>query len=497
MTSLRRMRINVNIICSALLMINLSFIIIKEYAIIQCYHYELSKYFYHIKERRKSYYYFLYFLLGLFVIRFDLLYLIFSLILSLYLVRNYDVKYTNRVKRVLFINFVLLIILFITNTLKYVFIVPFLYLLLVHFLSLQIEKIVYLKFLKKAKSKIKDKKIIGITGSCGKTSVKNIIYDLMVNDFNVNKTPKSYNNKVGIVKSINENVSKYDDYFICEYGVDRVKGMDSLLKIVTPDVAIITEINNQHLLSFKSVENIFKEKIKLIESLKVDGIGIINNDNECLRKYNYKNRTILTYGIKNKSDVMAKNIKLYSDHSEFDLYIKEKFISKITLTLISMHSIENVLCAISACLAIDMDIECIIKNIKNITNIPNRLESKLIDGIEVIDDGFNSNIKGFLEALEVLKLSNKYKILITPGIIEQGDNNKKISYIVASKIIETSDFVFLVTDNSKYIEEYFKNNNFKNYIVKECFIDAFNEAKMINKEKIILIENDLPNIYLK
>ena len=106
---------------------------------------------------------------------------------------------------------------------------------------------------KKAKRKIKGKFVIGVTGSCGKTSVKNIVYDLLVGKFNVSKTPKSYNNKVGITKSINEVVSNYDDYFICEYGVDRVKGMDKLLKIVKPNIAIVTEIGNRHLLSFKSM----------------------------------------------------------------------------------------------------------------------------------------------------------------------------------------------------------------------------------------------------
>jgi UDP-N-acetylmuramoyl-tripeptide--D-alanyl-D-alanine ligase len=146
-----------------------------------------------------------------------------------------------------------------------------------------LERIVYLKFLKKAKRKIKGKKVIGITGSCGKTSVKNITYDLLVNNINISKTPKSYNTKMGIIKSINEHSSCYDEYFICEYGVDKVKGMNKLLKIVKPDIAIITEIGNQHLLSFKSMDNIFKEKIKLIESLDEFGIGIINNDNELIK----------------------------------------------------------------------------------------------------------------------------------------------------------------------------------------------------------------------
>lgn len=486
-----------NIIYNAMFMITLSLVVIKEYEVIQNYHYELRKYFLHLINNKKKYIYFLYFLLGTFLFRFDFLYFLLSLLLLTYLIRHESkLKYTKRVKRVLVINFILLSVFLITNTLKFVFIVPFLYLLLVHFLSFIIEEFVYLKFLKKAKIKIKNKKVIGITGSCGKTSVKNIVYDLMENEFNVSKTPKSYNTRVGILKSINECLSPFDEYFICEYGVDRVKGMDKLLKVIKPNIAIITEIGNQHLLSFKSVENIFKEKIKIIEALDKYGIGIINNDNEYLKNYDYKSKSIIRYGIKNDSDIMAKNIELFSNRSEFDLYVKNKYISRITIPLLSIHGVENVLCAISVCLTLSYPLEKIVNNIKNITITEHRLESKVIDDIEVIDDAFNSNVKGFIDALNVLRISRKYKIIITPGIIEQGSNNKEVSYAIAKHIIESVDFVYLVTDNSKYIKEYFDSVDFVNYKTKESFIESFIDLKSIKEDKIVLIENDLPNIYL-
>ena len=452
------MRKNVNIISNALFMITLSFLLIKEYGVIQTYHYEFSKYLYHLKKNKKHYCYFLYFLLGIFLLDFQLLYMALVTLLLLYLAKQkIKLNLTFRVKRVLIINLFLLTIMCLTDTLKYVFILPFLYLLLVHYFSLLVEKIVFITFLKKAKKKVKDKYVIGVTGSCGKTSVKNIIYDLMINNFNVVKTPKSYNNKVGITKSINDYVDKYTDYFICEYGVDKVGGMDKLISIVKPNIAIVTEIGNQHLLSFKSRENILKEKIKLINNLDDKGVGIISNDNDLLRNYDYHNKNILRYGIKHSSDVMAKNIELFSNRSEFDLYIKDKYISRIRINLLSYHSVENVLCGVSVCLALDMSIEDILKNIKNIKPIEHRLEYKSINNIEVIDDSYNSNVKGFKEALEVLSSSDKYRIIITPGIIEQGKNNKEISIELAKEIIKRVDYVYLVSENSKYIKEYFDN----------------------------------------
>ena len=104
------MKVNVNIVCNAFLLINLSFVVLKEYSILQNYHYELDKYLYHIKENRKSYFYFLYFLLSAFIMRFDFLYLTFSILLAFYLVRNYQIKYSYRVKRVLVINVIFLTI---------------------------------------------------------------------------------------------------------------------------------------------------------------------------------------------------------------------------------------------------------------------------------------------------------------------------------------------------------------------------------------------------
>ena len=486
-----------NIICNVLFVITLFFFVLKEYGIIQMYHYELDKYFYHIKNNRKNYYYLWYFLLGVFLLKFNLLYIGLCIILLSYLIRDYKIKYTSRIKRMLVINFILISFFLLTNTLKYVFILPFLYLLLLHCCCLGAEKIVYLHFLKKAKRKLRDKYVIGITGSCGKTSVKNIIYDLMINDYSVSKTPKSYNTKMGIIKSINDYIRNKDEYFICEYGVDKVGGMDKLLRIASPNIAIITDVGNQHLLSFKSIDNILNEKIKIINSLNSKGIGIINNDNDKLRNYNYGNKTIIRYGINHDSDVRGKNIVLTSEYSQFDLYIKDKYITQVKTCLLSRHAIENVLCGISLCLAIEMPIKSIISNIKNILPLEHRLEKKYIDGVEVIDDGFNSNEKGFLEALELLSTSHKYKVLITPGIIEQGKNSQNISYTIAKGIIENVDYVYLVSDNTKYIQEYFNNHKFNKYSVCDRFITAFSEAKKIQQEKIILIENDLPDIYLK
>ncbi len=467
----------------------------NEYEIIQANHYEFKRYLYYLKEH-KRYYLFLYFLLFVFVINIPVLFITLSFFVILFLVNKKRLKWTNRFKRTVVINLLILFICFISGYIRYIYPFSFFYLFFLHLISLFLEKIFFIKHLKSARRNIKDKVVIGITGSGGKTSIKNMIYDILINEFNVSKTPKSYNNKVGIVKGINDEVKKYDDYFVCEYGVDRVGAMDILTKVLKPNIAVISYIGNQHLLTFKSKENIFKEKIKLIEATGVDGCGIINNDDECLRNYNYRNKRIIRYGINHKSDVMGKNIVSNISYSEFDLYIKDKFITRVHTKLLGMHSIENILAVIGVLLALNIEIEYIVKYIDTLSPVEHRLEYKIIEGIEVIDDSFNSNEKGFKNAIELLLTSSKYKIVITPGIIEQGANNRLLNTEIAKYLLKC-DFVCLVSENGENIAREFKNNHFDNYKQFDTFYNAFNFAKAIDKEKIILIENDLPDIYLK
>jgi UDP-N-acetylmuramoyl-tripeptide--D-alanyl-D-alanine ligase len=475
-------------------MLVITLIVVNEYSIIQSYHYEIGKYLYHLRVNKK-YYVFLYSLLCLFVIRWELLFLFSSIILFVFLLGKPTFKITNRIKRLLIINAILLCLFSVFDLIQYIYSFSFFYLFFLHYISLFIERIIFSKYLKSARRKIVGKLVIGVTGSCGKTSVKNMIYDVLINKFNVSKTPKSFNNRVGIVKGMNEEINAFDDFFICEYGVDKKGEMDKLIKIVKPKIAIITQIGNQHLLTFKSIDNILNEKVKLIEKLDSDGIGIINNDNKYLREYNYSHKNIIRYGIESRADVMGNNIFIDSSHTEFDLYIKDKFMKRVSISALSRHSVENTLAVVCVLLALNLDIEFILNYIGKVKVTPHRLEHKFIDGVEIIDDSFNSNIKGFKDAVELLGTSSKYKIVITPGIIEQGNNNFNVSKEIARYLTDV-DFVCLVSDNAKYIKEEFNNLKFYKYKEFDRFIDAFKYAKEISEEKIILIENDLPNIYL-
>lgn len=481
--------------------------ILNEYAIVQSNHYEMYKYMKYEKTKKiVTSFVLIGLLIAYFYCDYKYLFLLGSLIITnTSFVSSNKIKITSRIKRFILIHFIAAYLLAIIIPIKLAFLILnnllLVYIFILHYTSLLLEKIILKHYQIEAKQIIKDKKIIGITGSYGKTTCKNIIYDMLSQIANVSKTPKSYNTKVGIIKSIRENCESIDEYFICEYGVDKVGGMDKLLDVVKPNISLITEVGPQHILSFKNIENIKKEKIKLATVLNQNEIAIINNDNTYLRSSLDNLRCkIITYGISTPSDVMAKNICISSEGSMFDLYIRNKFIKKIKIKLLGMHNVLNTLGAIGVLLALNKDLENIDKLVSNIKQVEHRLEIKKIKDIKVIDDSFNSNEKGFKNAIDVLNMMKEEKIVITPGVIEQGKNSEKVNYELGKYMSDKVDFVVLVEKNCDVIKRGLLDQNYdeNKIVIKNNFFEAWDfieEYKNINK--IVLIENDLPSIYLK
>ena len=482
----------------------------SQYKIFQAHHYESRKYFKH-NIKKKTFYFLLSFSVYVFCLFINnpikILFVSLLLIIQTSLLfEKGNLKLTSRVKRFLFINFFFSTFLFLIPINKLVLLSTistfyYIYLICTHLLSCFIENMIMNYYIKDAKRIITNIKVIGITGSYGKTSCKNILYDLLSTSCNVSKTPKSFNNKVGIVKSIRENVQSHDDYFISEYGVDKKGGLDKLLKIVKPNISWITEIGPQHLLTFKSIENIKNEKIKLATILDKFEFAIINNDNNYLKEEipNLK-CNVITYGIKNESCVSAKNIIMNNKGSSFDLYIDNKKCKNIKIKLLGEHNILNVLGAIAVLKCIDFNLSKIDVFAKLIKPIEHRLELTNLQGVKIIDDSFNSNEVGFKKAIDVLSLMKEEKYVITPGIIEQGKNSEIINYELGKYMATKIDFAILVEENANILKKGLLSNSFdeKKIIIKNNFYDAWEFVKSINSNnKIFLIENDLPSIYLK
>ena len=429
-------------------------------------------------------------------------------------------KYTARVKRLIFTNtlislmIVIIMSFFINETnLVYCYLIlglfayfNKLYILIALLINTPIESLVGFYFKKKAIHKIKSMKslkVIGITGSYGKTSSKNILNDILNIKYNSLPTPKNFNTPFGLMITINNYLDKFTDLFIAEMGACQKGDIKELCDLVHPKYAIITKIGVAHLATFGSRENIQKTKFELIESLPSDGVGVLNKDDEWQRNYKIKNKCKIKWiGIDRKDvDVRAENITLSPKGTTFDAYFKaDNKRYKFETKLLGYANVYNILAAIALGKEFGMTIEQLKAGVAKVKPVEHRLELKKNSDINIIDDAYNSNPTGAKMALDVLKMMPGKHIVVTPGMIELGDEeyqkNKEFGTQIA---ISQADEVILVgAEKTKPILEGLKEKNYpenKIHIINDV-LKAFPLIQTLkDKETYVLLENDLPDIF--
>lgn len=400
-------------------------------------------------------------------------------------------KISNRIKR-MFLIFEILNILSIylaykINIAPITILLVFVTFYITYFISFIIESILQKINIKKAKNKLKlyNTKIVAITGSYGKTSCKNYTKTLIDSTYNTLISPMSYNTLNGLLITINTYLKPYHEVLIVEIGVDRKNGMNKFLKHFKFDICLVTCIGNQHLKTFKNIENIAKEKTKLFNN--ATNYIILNNDDEFLKNIPSKVNKISFSNI-NKSDIEVSIIKENISSTSLKINIFDQTYFANT-KLIGRHNINNIACCIAIAKALNIKDECIIQNISKLKNVEHRLSIINKNNWTIIDDSYNSNYVGFINALNVLKKANNIKVLITPGIIE---NNTLDNQKLANTIITNTDLILLINNPpfAKYIDEYLSFLSFK-----EAY--TYLEKNYADKSLTILIENDLPDIFIR
>ena len=425
-------------------------------------------------------------------------------------------KYTLRVYRLILTTIGIYLIPFIVITIDYNIKTSYLILgLLVsinsiiiyiaNILNYPIEKMVYYGYKNMASNKLKslsNLEVIGITGSYGKTSSKNILNTILKEKFNSVTTPKNFNTQYGLMITINNHIDKFNDLFVAEMGAFTTGRIKKLCDFVHPKYGILTRIGTAHMDTFGSQKNIQKTKFELIESLPKDGIGILNLDDPLQVSYKLKNKCkIIWIAIENKkADVYADNIKITSEGMSFDCHFKndnKKY--KFETRLLGNANIYNILASIALGHALGMSIKQLQLGTKKIKTIEHRLELKKYNNITIIDDAYNSNPIGSKMALDVLNLMKGKKIIVTPGMIELGKDEYKLNKEFGHQIADVCDEVILVGKNqTKAIQEGLKEKKYNKD--KITIINDVKEAfTIINKVKTnntyVLLENDLPDIF--
>ena len=341
---------------------------------------------------------------------------------------------------------------------------------------------------------------IGITGSYGKTSTKNVIQSIVSEQYMSLMTPASYNTPMGITRTIRELLKPIHQVFVCEMGADHVGDITELMNFVHPSIGVVTSIGPQHLQTFGSQDNITREKMQMIELLPPDGTGILNYDNELIRAYEIKNPVrILTYGIRcTDVDFRAVDIDYGPYGSSFKVQAEGEshaFESK----LLGELNILNILSAVAVARTLAIPWPRIQRAVREMKQVEHRLEKKIIGGYSFIDDAFNANPSGAAMALEVLAKMPGKRIIVTPGMIELGERQDEINHTFGTRMKGCADEVILVGEKQVHaIRQGLEDSGYDmSHVhvlatVKEAFDWVWKNATPADT---ILLENDLPDAF--
>lgn len=378
--------------------------------------------------------------------------------------------------------------------------------LLVNIINKPVEKCVFLYYKTKAQNKLKSMsnlKVVGITGSYGKTSSKNILSDILNIKYNALPTPRNLNTFYGLMITVNNHLTKFDDIFIAEMGAYTKGEIKGLCKLVKPKYGILTTIGKAHLESFGSEENIQTAKFELIESLPIDGIGVLNKDDPKQVSYHLKNKCrIIWIGIDNEeADVRATDIKCSSNGTSFNIILKgDKKKYPFTTKLLGKHNVYNILASVALGREFGITMEQLQQSVLSVKPVPHRLELKPLGKFYQIADDYNSNPIGAKNAVEVLGMMPGLKVVVTPGMIELGKDEAKINEEFGGQIAEVADYVVLIGEKrTKPIYDGLIKKNFdkKRIIVYNDVREAFPfiDGLTGKQEVYALFENDLPDTY--
>lgn len=387
---------------------------------------------------------------------------------------------TPRVKRfltiLLFTTFAIDALIISSN---YNFYGLFLPLFITYIVSIQLEKIFFLRFKANAKKHLRTfrgMKAIAITASYGKTSIKNYLYQVLSKKYNVYQTPRSVNTIGGIVKDVNDDLPKDTDIYLVEAGAREQGDIEEIVNFIEPQYAIIGSVGEQHIEYFKTLDNIIHTKMEVLKSPRLIE-GFVHSSVPILK---YNSITTFPQGL---------NIVKSDLHGIwFDVIINGK-VEHFNAPVLGKFNAINLTAVILVAVRFGMSVSEIKLALHNLKQVPHRLNISKVSGKVILDDSFNGNIDGMLEAVQISSTYEGRKVIVTPGIVE---STIEANIKFAKEIEKVFDLVILTGSlNAKII---------KKNISKKRVILLNNKFKMedilIKETKIgdlILFANDAPN----
>jgi UDP-N-acetylmuramoyl-tripeptide--D-alanyl-D-alanine ligase len=269
--------------------------------------------------------------------------------------------------------------------------------------------------------------VVGVTGSCGKTTVKNLLGSIFKQCGNVLFNESSFNNHVGLPLTLWQLNSKHQ-YAVVEIGTNHVGEIANLAAIAKPTVAIITNAAPAHLEGLGTVEGVAREKGAIYESLSKDGIAIINADDQFADYWKslVPGRKVFTFSMHNSNaDFYARDIQMARNGKARFHLVTPTGETLIHLPIMGEHNVGNALAAAAATYAVGIPLAAIHAGLENAMPEKKRLnEYHTPEGAFLIDDSYNANPLSVKAAINLLALHNGQRVLVLGDMLELGENAK-------------------------------------------------------------------------
>ena len=306
-------------------------------------------------------------------------------------------------------------------------------------------------------------KIIGITGSVGKTTLKNLLSFSLKNYGKVCNSPHSYNNKFGVPLSLS-NLKKNTDYGVFEIGMDKKGEIDNLSKLVKPEIGIITNISGAHFKNFNTLKDIAKAKAEIISNISANGTLVLNKDSEFFNLLSAKAKkigiNIISFSVKKKSDILLLNVKKTKNYFRLKINVKNKILF-FNIKYATSNFVKNLLACISTMYVLNLNLNKM-KNFFINFKIPEgrgdiKVIKKFKKKFKFIDESYNANPLSMSSAIKNMNYYNRKenhrKLVFLGDMLELGKKSKKL-HRELSIIINKSDIdkVFVY---GKFIKETF------------------------------------------
>ena len=328
-------------------------------------------------------------------------------------------------------------------------------------------------------------KVIGVTGSCGKTSTKDLIAAVLSTKYNVFKTEGNFNSEIGLPLMILQLTSEHD-VAVLEMGMSDLGEIKRLAKAAEPDMAAITNIGLSHLENLKTQDNILKAKMEITEYFTKDNILVVNAEDERLKNLSSNDYKIEKIGYNHEYDVYASNIILREDSVKFTANCgNDKY--DFELPMAGKHNVLNMMLAIDIARNLNVSLKEMNDGLANLKATSMRLEVEKTDKITIINDCYNASPDSMKSSIEVLMTKAAMRrVAILGDMYELGSKTKEAHEDVGSFAKGKIDLLIVIGENVDNYEKGFGNENIRKFASKD---DFFKEVdSLIKKDDVILVK---------